>query len=324
MLFPLTIELPHGTAPDASHPLYDAAVTTRGLCPRCGREHTLPAGVARAECASLMRLLEQHGRIDLQTPDHAADPHFSLEYLHGVARGQMFGVLVVRTQDGRYGTLRAFSAQYNRVWHVAGWVPPLIDIAAFDAQVAKDDPVINALGRRIRELDTAIAAERDAAEQAPQGTPDTTAPVVTAATGPMSVDEAPAPTRLDLLMRERATLVDERKGLSRRSMRAIHELYRVHSFGNRTDRADRAASLFDIFPAGRGVPTGTGDCCAPKLLQYAILHNMTPLGLAEFYWGRESRSGARLHGEFYPSCQDKCYPILGYMLCGLEERAVTG
>ena len=324
MLFPLTIELPHGTAPDASHPLYDAAVTTRGLCPRCGREHTLPAGVARAECASLMRLLEQHGRIDLQAPDHAADPHFSLEYLHGVARGQMFGVLVVRTQDGSYGTLRAFSAQFNRVWHVTGWVPPLIDIAAFDAQVAKDDPVINALGRRIRELDAAIAAERDAAEQAPQGTPDTTAPEVTAATGAMPVDDVRPPARLDLLMRERATLVDERKGLSQRSMRAIHELYRVHSFGNRTDRADRAASLFDIFPAGRGVPTGTGDCCAPKLLQYAILHNMTPLGLAEFYWGRESRSGARLHGEFYPSCQDKCYPILGYMLCGLEERAVTG
>ncbi|WBF69054.1 hypothetical protein LN040_08195 [Desulfovibrio subterraneus] len=324
MLFPLTIDLPHGTAPDASHPLYDATVTTRGLCPRCGREHTLPAGVARAECASLMRLLEQHGRIDMQAPDHAADPHFSLEYLHGVARGQMFGVLVVRTQNGGYGTLRAFSAQYNRVWHVAGWVPPLIDIAAFDAQVAKDDPVINALGRRIRQLDATIAAERDAAEQTPQAISDTTAPVVTADTGPMSVDEAPAPTRIDLLMRERAALVDERKGLSQRSMRAIHELYRVHSFGNRTDRADRAASLFEIFPAGRGVPTGTGDCCAPKLLQYAILHNMTPLGLAEFYWGRESRSGARRHGEFYPSCQDKCYPILGYMLCGLEERAVTG
>ncbi|UZP67055.1 hypothetical protein N1030_15805 [Desulfovibrio mangrovi] len=307
MLFPLTIDL-HGLAPDTSHPLHDAEVTTRGLCPRCGREHTLPAGVARAECAALMQQLEQYGRIDMQVPDHIADPHFSLDYLNGVARGQMFGVLVVRTQDGAYGTLRAFSAQYNRVWHVDGWVPPLLDVAAFDAQVAKDDPVINGLGREIRALDDAIVEERQASENQP----------CTPQSAQTLTDGEATPTPLDLLMQQRASLVDERRQLSQRSMRAIHELYRVRNFRG------EIASLFDIFPAGRGVPTGTGDCCAPKLLQYAMQHNMTPLGLAEFYWGRESRSGARQHGEFYPSCQDKCYPILGYMLCGLEEETITG
>ena len=41
--------------------------------------------------------------------------------------------------------------------------------------------------------------------------------------------------------------------------------------------------LTEIFKATpQGVPpSGAGDCCAPKLLQYADLNNMTPLCMAE-------------------------------------------
>ncbi len=28
-------------------------------------------------------------------------------------------------------------------------------------------------------------------------------------------------------------------------------------------------------------PSGTGDCCAPKLFNYAFKHNLTPISLAE-------------------------------------------
>ena len=77
--------------------------------------------------------------------------------------------------------------------------------------------------------------------------------------------------------------------------------------------------LNDIFQDKNGIPTGTGDCCAPKLLNFAVKNNLTPLGLAEFYWGKENKSATRQHGRFYQSCTSKCQPILGFMLCGLDE-----
>lgn len=65
-------------------------------------------------------------------------------------------------------------------------------------------------------------------------------------------------------------------------------------------------------------PSGTGDCCAPKLLQYAFENNLKPIRLAEFWWGPPPQSEIRIHGQIYPACKGKCYPILQHMLKGLE------
>ena len=65
-------------------------------------------------------------------------------------------------------------------------------------------------------------------------------------------------------------------------------------------------------------PGGTGDCCAPKLLQYAYLHHLTPVCMAEFWWGESPKSLIRHHGQFYPACRGKCKPVLTWMLQGLE------
>ena len=40
--------------------------------------------------------------------------------------------------------------------------------------------------------------------------------------------------------------------------------------------------------------------------------------MAEFWQGRSPRGVVRREGEFYPSCQGKCGPILGFMLQGLD------
>ena len=112
---------------------------------------------------------------------------------------------------------------------------------------------------------------------------------------------------------QKAEFVRQRKTLSQQLMKDIHALYSLTNFRGQT------RSLYDVFAGDNGIPTGTGDCCAPKLLNYAARHGLTPLGLAEFYWGRENRSGNRRHALFYPSCEEKCRPILGFMLCGLEE-----
>ncbi len=65
-------------------------------------------------------------------------------------------------------------------------------------------------------------------------------------------------------------------------------------------------------------PGGTGDCCAPKLLQYAYLQHLTPVCMAEFWWGDSPRSLIRHHGHFYPACRGKCKPVLSWMLQGLH------
>ena len=74
-------------------------------------------------------------------------------------------------------------------------------------------------------------------------------------------------------------------------------------------------------------PGGTGDCCAPKLLQYAYLHHLTPVCMAEFWWGESPKSLIRHHGQFYPACRGKCKPVLTWMLQGLDvdpHMDVTG
>lgn len=109
----------------------------------------------------------------------------------------------------------------------------------------------------------------------------------------------------------------QRRRLSQGLMRDIHGLYRLRNF--RGEETTLAAAFEKKNGGENGIPTGSGDCCAPKLLNLAARHNLIPLGIAEFYWGRENRSGGRQHGRFYPSCHDKCSPILGFLLCGLEE-----
>ena len=76
-------------------------------------------------------------------------------------------------------------------------------------------------------------------------------------------------------------------------------------------------------------PGGTGDCCAPKMLQYAYSKGLKPLCMAEFWWGDSPQATAlrtsdgeagmvRQHGQFYPSCRGKCKPVLTWMLQGLN------
>ncbi len=109
----------------------------------------------------------------------------------------------------------------------------------------------------------------------------------------------------------RRELAARRRALSRRLMRELHGLYTLVNFRGRSRNLARAF----LAP---GIPTGAGDCCAPKLLNHAARHQLVPLSLAEFYWGRENRSRTRSHGCFYPPCSSKCRPLLGFLLCGLE------
>ena len=218
-----------------------------------------------------MKILSQKKNLDFET----MNSKFITDPLFGEDRGQMFGILVCDSlkRNSEPVILKAFSGQFNGVWTIPGWEPPLLNPAAFNFAVRRADPLIKQLTAEINSL------------------PSNTS--------------------------ERDSLIKRRRKMSQHHMREIHELYTIRNFkGGKTD-------LFSLFNPD-GIPAGTGDCCAPKLLNSAVLLGLKPLSLAEFYWGRENRSRTKQHGKFYPPCTEKCVPILGFMLQGAECACPRG
>ncbi|WP_158961195.1 RluA family pseudouridine synthase [Myroides fluvii] len=111
-----------------------------------------------------------------------------------------------------------------------------------------------------------------------------------------------------------ATLKEERKQKSNALQRKLFQQYRFLNY-NKEEQ-----DLLDIFEqtALQQPPAATGDCAAPKLLQYAYLNGYKPLAMAEFWWGESPKSEIRKHQHYYPACRGKCEPILGHMLQGLD------
>ena len=101
----------------------------------------------------------------------------------------------------------------------------------------------------------------------------------------------------------------------------FHQYQLLNARGEVKDLVDIWQSYYDKpklrkkFPMP---PGGTGDCCAPKLLQYAYQHGFKPVCMAEFWWGQSTKTELRQHLNYYPSCRGKCKPILTWMLQGLE------
>jgi tRNA pseudouridine32 synthase/23S rRNA pseudouridine746 synthase len=111
-----------------------------------------------------------------------------------------------------------------------------------------------------------------------------------------------------------AALKNERKELSNDLQNWIFQQYSFLNIdGERKNALDIFKNIPPYFP-----PSGTGDCAAPKLLQYAFLNDLEPIVMAEFWYGESLKSQVRQHGNFYPSCRSKCEPILQHMLQGLD------
>lgn len=109
-------------------------------------------------------------------------------------------------------------------------------------------------------------------------------------------------------------LKTERKERSAALQRKLFEQFRM------LNAQGEVKDLYTIFEqtVQKVPPAGAGECALPKLLQYAYLHQLKPLAMAEFWWGDSPKNEIRHHGYCYPSCKGKCEPILQHMLQGLE------
>ena len=90
-----------------------------------------------------------------------------------------------------------------------------------------------------------------------------------------------------------------RKRLSQSLTKQIHQNYHFYL------PSQKRISLYNLWPKA---PTGTGECCAPKLLSWCYQLQARPLGLTEFWWDGSLNQDKSL--SFHLPCLQRCAPIL--------------
>lgn len=205
--------------------------------------------------------------------------------------GKMFGVLVVEHNCKRY-YLCAFSGIYNGSYHHEGFVPPVYDLQNPEGYFHEEETQIEAFTQQINEAS--------------------------------SEEEK---TKLKILRKERSNALQMwtfRQFRMRNALGSIQDLMEIFKDCKSPFSIDEYVAykegLTDHKPKSKiGIPPGgAGECCAPKLLQYAYVHHLKPLCMEEFWIGPSRPDDMRIEGRHYPACQHKCVPILTFMLQGLD------
>lgn len=116
---------------------------------------------------------------------------------------------------------------------------------------------------------------------------------------------------LPLVSQRRNQLISERTILTDESLKNVFSLYEFTRFDG------KKISLNQIIKnhSNNLPPTGTGDCCAPKLLSFAFSHRLEPVSMDEVYFGCDTKH--KKNGISYPPCDERCGYILPSIL-GIE------
>ena len=306
-----------------------------GFCDGCESVHRLPRS-DRAVAAS-QALMERFRNMGAPTQ-----------------QPKMYGVLVGRDAAGARRSLQAFSGQLEGPGDVSGWVPSVAippavaaaerrtlsrleqlrsELALLDASSLRADQeqlraqfevqlqsqkvasraqrehraaLREELAQRPNDADKAARSEALNEESRQEGM------VLRRLKAERTAALQPIQEQLAEEEQRRRELKTERRTLSRALQEQMHAAVTLMSLGG------QERSLLAIY--GRDAPpTGTGECCAPKLLQAAAREGIRPEGMAEFWWGAPTPDGQRQAEHFYGACEEKCVPIMGHLLCGLEE-----
>lgn len=268
-------------------------------------------------------------------------------------KGKMFGVLIVRTSNGQTGYLAAFSGNLCGSNSHSFFVPPVYDLLKPDGFFKIEEEQISAINHQIgqlqncdRYLELQQKMERETASS--QQALSEARKVLKAAKEKREQRRLHRPNENEqaAMIRESQYQKAEFKRLERYWKEQISEIKtEMESFSSRiealkAERRNRSAALqqklfqqFNFLNAKgetknlcaifeetvqKTPPAGAGECAAPKLLQYAYLSGLSPIAMAEFWWGESPKTEIRHHGYYYPSCRGKCEPILRHMLQGLD------
>jgi len=106
------------------------------------------------------------------------------------------------------------------------------------------------------------------------------------------------------------SLKEKRK---QKSVSLQKQLFENYHFLNLSGKQKNILEIFKTSSHGNP-PAATGECAAPKLLQYSIKHQLKPIALTEFWWGSSAENKEKKHRAYYPACKNRCRPILEYML----------
>jgi len=267
--------------------------------------------------------------------------------------GKMFGVLVVQNQLKEIGYLAAFSGNMENQSNFKHFVPPIYDILAKNSFFHKEQKELLALSDEINKIDQSkeyqklklkVALNNQIAQQIIQ-TEKSKLQERKQHRKKRKKEEQPLSESLKYKLQQESlhdkfylkelicyyedkfsteqeklnalnSQIQSLKVLRNEKSNALHQkIFNHYHFLNSYKKEKSLNSIFKEFKLD--APAGTGDCAAPKLLQYAFLNNLKPIALAEFWWGKSGNSKIRKHQHFYPSCNGKCKPILSHMLEGL-------
>lgn len=271
-------------------------------------------------------------------------------------QGKMFGVLTVQDPQGQIGFLAAFSGILAGSYRHAYFVPPVYDLQQPEGFFKTEETNISALNARIKEMETAPAYRKCKLTLAQEQL--RSQQLLQEVRAKMAADrekreklrqQQPGEAQLAAMIREsqyqkaefkRLKLAEEKRlAVFRAELTSLEDAIELL----KTERKKRSAALQQklfaqfrlrnacgdirdlctIFreTAQKTPPAGAGECAAPKLLQYAFIHKLKPIAMAEFWWGGSPKTELRRHGYYYPACAGKCGPILGFMLRGLDVDA---
>ncbi len=295
----------------------------QGVCPQTAEFLSLPRTAFVEQIAyGLMQYLNR-------------DERYSRE-------GKMYGILLVELNNGDKRILKAFSGLLNSCSVVEGWVPPISgrDEVVFDEKLTLVElekiklsiitliqlPERQQYDDLVREFEMrshGITNNHKIRKQQRQQKRQLADTVLNAALDEESRQDG---IELKLFKRDRNAALEplkkiitsadirvielkrQRKELSRQLQAKMHAAYSVMNFLGQSE------SLQKLMPS---IPTGTGDCCAPKLLHYAATQGYKPLAMAEFWFGAANQD--KIPGQFYGACLERCQPLMGFLLSGLTQ-----
>lgn len=269
-----------------------------------------------------------------------------------ISRGKMFGVLIVeRNESGQdtpqLGYLAAYSGQIGGRSDWEDFVPAVFDYLQPNGFFKIREAIISNMNLAIKEMEVCekkvqqlilpleglrkseidklqknlkeAKAKRDAIRQRGNLTSEEEAELIRESQHMKAefrrkkrkIEEK---TETELIYEKMQEEIRKVK-LSRKQRSDNLQRWLFSQFNMLNDKGE-CKNLIDIFQdtAAKTPPAGSGECCEPKLLQYAYSLGYKPLQMAMFWWGESPKEEIRHHLHFYPACNGKCKPILQWML----------